>query len=708
VPAVAAAVAQAARPAAAPAPQLDIPATLARAHAHWGAGQADQAEQLCQRVIALWPGQADALHLLGLIAHAYGNLDLAIEHLRRACKAPRAPATYYSNLAEMCRQKGLLAEGEEAGRRAVALDPKLAGAWNNLGILQQEAGKFAESRWSLKHCVSLRADWPEAHNNLANTYKRLGDPVRARQHYEKAIALRPEYAEGYSNLASLLNDNGECDAAAAAAKRAIDINPQMIDAYLNLASIELTRSRPAEALRWLNSLQSFAPLHAGALCARARTLKQLDRLDEALAIAQQAVALAPRNADAHNTLGHILQSLGRNDEALAAFEVAISLPGVAAEDAMLSRASAFLEAGLKEESKREYQRAASAFPGSIKAIFGRSEVMQYKAGDADFARLETYLREGGAQPLNDRTAVHYALGKAYLDAGDPAHAFEHLRQGSKLKRDTFQYDASATATWMAHIAEVFSASLMERLSGAGVGDPSSVPIFVVGMPRSGTTLVEQILASHPEVQGAGELAALRLVVDGAGAYPDSALQLTPDRLTAMGRQYMARIAPLLTRSRLVDKMPANFLYAGLIRLILPNARIIHCRRDAADTCLSCYTKLFAAEQLFSYDLAELGHFHRDYERLMAHWRTVLPADRFIEVQYEDVVDDLPTQARRLVEWLGLPWDEACLNFHETKRVVRTASLSQVRQPIYATSKGRWRRYAPYLGPLLEELGVDAA
>jgi tetratricopeptide (TPR) repeat protein len=380
---------------------------------------------------------------------------------------------------------------------------------------------------------------------------------------------------------------------------------------------------------------------------------------------------------------------------------------VAAEDAMLSRASAFLEAGLKEESRREYQRASSAFPGSIKAIFGRSEVVQYEAGHPDIARLETYLLEGGAQPLNDRTAVHFALGKAYLDAQDPARAFDHLRRGSRLKRDTFQYDASATAAWMARIAEVFSPSLMTRLSGAEAGDPSSVPIFVVGMPRSGTTLVEQILASHPQVQGAGELAALRLVADSAGAYPDSALQLSPDRVRAMGRQYMARIAPLLTRPRLVDKMPANFLYAGLIRLILPNARIIHCQRNAADTCLSCYTKLFAAEQLFSYDLAELGRFHRDYERLMAHWRTVLPADRLIEVHYEDVVDDLPAQARRMVEWLGLPWDEACLNFHETKRVVRTASLSQVRQPIYATSKGRWRRYAPYLGPLLEELG-DAA
>jgi hypothetical protein len=244
--------------------------------------------------------------------------------------------------------------------------------------------------------------------------------------------------------------------------------------------------------------------------------------------------------------------------------------------------------------------------------------------------------------------------------------------------------------------------LFERLQGGG--DPSAMPIFVIGMPRSGTTLVEQILASHPLVQGAGELPAMRLIVDSVGAYPDAIALLARDQLASLGRQYVERTAALATRRHLVDKMPANFLYAGLIHLMLPNARIIHCRRDPADTCLSCYTKLFSAEQLFSYDLAELGQFHRAYEALMTHWRAMLPPDRLIDVHYEAVVDDLPRQARRLTDWLALPWDENCLRFHETKRMIRTASLSQVRQPIYRSSKGRWRRYVSQLAPLLEALG----
>jgi tetratricopeptide (TPR) repeat protein len=686
-------------------PPLDIQQALSKAHAHWNAGQSDQAEQWCQRVLAIWPGQADALHLLGLMAHTHGNLDLAIAHLRQACKAPRAPATYYSNLAEMCRQRGLLGEGEQAALHAVALDPQLATAWNNLGILQQEAGKFEDSRVALERVLALATESPEAHNNLGNTYKRLNDLKRARVHYERAIALRPEYAEGYSNLASLLNDEGDCEAAAVAARRAIDINPQLADAYLNLAGIELTRLRPEEALRWLNALAAFAPTHPGGLAARARALRQMDHLDEAMDAARRAVAIAPNSAESHNVLAQVCQALGSQDEALAEFEKAIALPGVAAEDAMLSRAAVFMEAGRPDDALAEFDRAQRAFPLSVKAVFGRAELKRYEAADPDFAKLEHFLEGQTSQSLIDRMTAHFALGKAYLDVNDPARAFAHFHKGNRLKRATFEYDAAATAGWMARIAETFSSSLFERLRGGG--DPSSRPVFVIGMPRSGTTLVEQILASHPLIAGAGELPAMRLAVEALGAYPDAVAGLARESLAGLGRQYLERTAKLATRTHLVDKMPANFLYAGLIHLMLPNARIIHCRRDAADTCLSCYTKLFAAEQLFSYDLAELGSFHRAYERLAAHWRAMLPADRFLDVDYESVVDDLPAQARRLTDWLGIPWDENCLRFHETKRVIRTASLAQVRQPIYKSSKGRARRYAPYIEPLLAVLEAKA-
>ncbi|MFM0642539.1 sulfotransferase [Paraburkholderia metrosideri] len=689
---------------------LSIPEALSRAHAHWNAGQAEQAEQLCQRVLAAWPGQADALHLLGLMAHAYGNLDLALTHLRQACMAPHAPAVYSSNLAEMYRQKGLLAEGEEAARRAVAMDPALVSGWNNLGILLQEAGKFAESLVCLERVIALQPGWAEAHNNLANTSRRLGRMDRAEQHYRQALALSPAYAEAHSNLAFLLSTQGRYDEAAAVAQRAIELSPRLVDAYLNLAEVEVSRHRHEAALRALDMLAAFAPQHPAALVARAKALKQIERLDEALAFARQVVAIAPKSAEAHNTLAVVLQVLGQTDEALAQFEQAAHLPGAVAEEALVGRATLLMEAGRKDEAMAAFERALEAFPGSTQALAGRADARTFKSGDPDIAALEACLAEGERRSLTDRISAHFALGKAYLDIRDPARAFHHLDAGNRQKRATFTYDGAASGHWMKRIAEAFTPELYARLQGAG--KPSALPVFIVGMPRSGTTLIEQIVSSHPQVTGAGELSALRLVVDGSGLFPEKletlAGQGAAQFLGQLGQAYLSRVAPLAEgRARLVDKMPGNFLYAGLIPLILPGARVIHVRRDPVDTCLSCYTKLFGGEQQFTYNQSELGVFYRHYERLMAHWREVLPSERFIEVDYETVVDNLEGEARRLVDFLGLPWDAACLSFHDNRRVVRTASVNQVRQPIYKTSKGRWKAYAGYLAPLLEALGVDA-
>lgn len=688
----------------APTPDLSIEEALSRAYAHWNAGQADQAELFCQRVLAVWPGQADALHLMGVMAHAYGNLDLALQHLRQACQAPRAPAVYFSNLAEMCRQKGLLGEGERAGRRAVALDNNLVAGWNNLGIILQEAGKLEESLSCLERVIGLQQNSPEAHNNLANTCKRLGLLDKAEGYYAKALSLNPNYAEAHSNLANLLNDRGRLDEAAAEAKRAIEINPQMADAYINLAAVEASRYRHGEALRWLDSLLAFAPLHAGGLSAKAQSLFRLDRASDALEVAKRAVEIAPESADAHNTHGQALQALGRFDEALDAFGRAASLPGLAKEGAMINKAVLFMEGGRKDEAKVAFEEVLEQFPQSVQALFNRSDLKTFTADDPDIRTLEGLLGNGGNRSLADRTAMHFTLGKAYLDVGDAERAFHHLNEGNRIKRSTFQFDIAATETWMERIAQVFSPSLFKSCRGAG--HPSPCPVFVVGIPRSGTTLVEQILASHSDVVGAGELHHLQRLVDGLGAYPDVAANIAKGAWRALGQDYLSSVEPLaLGRRHVVDKMPANFLHLGLIHLALPKARIIHCRRDPVDTCLSCYSKLFTAEQMFAYDLAEMGRFHVGYRKLMDHWRKVLPAENFLDVDYEEVVADLDGQARRMIAFLGLGWEDGCLRFHETHRTIRTASVNQVRRPIYKTSMGRWKAYADHLGPLLSALGV---
>jgi tetratricopeptide (TPR) repeat protein len=684
---------------------LTIDEALKRAYAHWNAGQAPQAEMLCQRVLAVWPGHADALHLLGVMAHGFGNLDLGIQHLRQACLAPRVPAVYFSNLAEMCRQKGLLEEAEQAARRATALDPSLIPAWNNLGIVLQEAGKLEESAACLERVTTLQPDNPQAHNNLGNTYLRLKRLDRAELHYEQALALNPRYAEAHSNRAFLLHALGRYDGAAAAARQAIDINPAMADAYLNLAEVEIARQRHAEALRWLEALRAFAPNHSGGLAARARALRYDDRLDVALAAASAAAMAAPESASAHNALGEIQQALGRLDDALASFEKAATLPGTEREAARVNQSVLLIEIGRTEDAAQLLEHILKANPRCVSAWTNRADLKTFDADEPDIRRMEALLGPQGIVEFKDRMALHFALGKAYLDHGDSTHAFRHFQEGNHMKRTTFSFDIDATTQWMQDIAATFTPSLLARL--AGPDDGSDMPIFVLGMPRSGTTLIEQILASHREVRGAGELRASQRLADGLGDYPAAATRLTRADLARLGESYLASVRPLSGgRAHVVDKMPANFLHAGLIHLMLPNARIVHCRRDPVDTCLSCYTKLFGAEQAFAYDLAELGRFHRAYQVLMDHWRVVLPLNRLIEVDYEAVVADIEGEVRRLLALLNLPWDDACLDFHKTVRPVRTASVNQVRRPIYRSSTGRWKAHAAHLGPLLAALGID--
>lgn len=684
---------------------LTIPQALQRAYAHWNAGQAAQAEHLCLQILHVIPQQADALNLMAVMAHAYGKLDMAIDFLRNACAAPDASASCLSNLAEMCRQKGLLAEAEQAAQRAVQVDPALIAGWSNLGIILQESGKLDASLECLEKVVALQPESPESHNNLANTCKCLGLLDRAQAAYERALELHPGYAEAHSNLSFLFSEQGRFDEALAAGRAAIDINPLLADAYLNLAQVETSRSRNEAALQWINALHSFAPKHPGGLSARAQILDKMGHDEAALAAAREAIAVSPDNANAHHVLGQQLQKAGQHHEALAAFKRAVELPGTVAEDALISIASAHMENGDKDIAITAFEDALQAWPASTKAMAARIDTRKFIAGDPDIACMEAALNKMPPPGIGARMNLHFALGKAYLDTGESAQAFRHLDCGNAIKRATFTYDSKATTAWMQRIAAAFTPELMQRLEGAGA--PSELPVFIVGMPRSGTTLLEQILASHPSIHGAGELSALRHAVDQMGAFPDNVGQLDDATLRRMGEDYLAQVQPLapLQAVRIVDKMPANFLHAGLIPLALSGARIIHCRRDPVDTCLSCYSKHFSGEQLFTYQQDELGQFHRAYQSLMAQLRQVLPPERFIEVDYEAVVDDLEGQARRLIDFVGLPWDDACLAFYETRRVVRTASVAQVRQPIYTSSKGRWRKYESHLGPLLDALGV---
>jgi tetratricopeptide (TPR) repeat protein len=359
----------------------------------------------------------------------------------------------------------------------------------------------------------------------------------------------------------------------------------------------------------------------------------------------------------------------------------------------------------------EFDRAIALQPREPAHYLNIANLKKFSAEDAHLAMMQKLAREVRSLPAAAQIQLHFALGKAYDDLRQYEKAFHHLRQGNTLKRQQLRYDEAKMHSVFERVRSLFDRGLLQARSGAGCLSP--VPVFVVGMPRSGTTLVEQILASHPAVYGAGEIQDFgrllsQLVTTPAGVfeYPERAAALPAGDLHALGRRYFEGLRRRAAgAARIVDKMPSNFVYLGMIHLALPRARIIHIRRNPLDSCLSCYSRLFIEGLPYTYDLAELGRYYRLYAMLMAHWREVLPPDRLIEVDYEAIIADVAAEARKIVEFCGLPWDDRCAAFHQTDRPVRTASVVQVRQPIYRSSEGRWRAYRKHLGPLIAALGL---
>jgi hypothetical protein len=335
------------------------------------------------------------------------------------------------------------------------------------------------------------------------------------------------------------------------------------------------------------------------------------------------------------------------------------------------------------------------------------------ADDPYLGSLERLAATASSLPVSDQIRLHFAIGKACSDLGQNERAFDHLVAGNALRRRQVDYAEAEVLGLFERIQSIFS----DEFVGArrGLGDPSEQPVFILGMMRSGSTLVEQILASHPDVVAAGERPDLNLAyqtirrpIPSTALYPESVTSFTAVQFRALGTEYLRRLksrTQTAAATRITDKMPANFSSIGLIHLALPNARIIHTVRDPVATCLSCFSKLFAEDQPFTYDLGELGRYYRAYERLMDHWRTVLPEGTILDVRYDELVVDFPTQVRRIVDFCGLSWSDSCLTFHETVRPVRTASQRQIRQPIYQTSLSPWRPDDTKLRPLLEGLGM---
>ncbi len=434
-------------------------------------------------------------------------------------------------------------------------------------------------------------------------------------------------------------------------------------------------------------------------------------LTTAIETFQHLCELQPDYAGHRGALASALRQAGRHQESLAAQQACVALAPDDPE-AMQNLASQYAETGQLELARDTYTAVLARAPKLGQAHYGLALIKQFAAEDPQIPQMKALLDDRELDPAN-RTRIAFSLGKACEDLGEFNQAFAYYKLGNDLKRGQLVFDPEQERSNAQRVIRTFSDSLRERLHGAGFA--SALPVFIVGMPRSGSTLVEQIIDNHPEVHGAGELPNLFRVLQrglhaqtpAGRAFPEAVAALDFATWQQLGEAYVSSVRGLDPGARrIVDKQLYNYTLVGMIHLMLPDARIIHCVRDPLDTCVSCYTQNFGSERGFSCDLSALGQTYRHYEEIMAHWRQWL-TEPMLEVAYEDVVADPETQARRLIEYLGLEWSDACLTPERSKRTVITSSLGQVRAPVYSSSLGRWRRFEKHLQPLTDALAGNA-
>lgn len=575
--------------------------------------------------------------------------------------------------AERLRRAGRAREAEARYRELLTHRPRHRAALYRLGILVFQQGRVAEAVDWLDQARTVDPDNAQLHCDLGVMRRRLGQPELALAHYQASLRLDPSQSRVYNNLGNLLKQLGRSPEAAQNYRLAVEKDPAYAAGWMNLA----------EALRVQGEL------------------------DAARAAAEQALERAPGDAAILNTLGAVLSDLGELDQGLACFQRATqAAPRFAL--AWCNYGTILQRKGRIDEAVSAYRRALELDPTDTKALRYLSRNIKFRPGDSELRNMEHLLQQPRVSK-DDRIDLHFALGKAYDDAGDYAKAFDHIAAANRLQRQHVRYSASANTAQVDRLIKTFSPEFFRHHALAG--SDSEVPLFVLGMPRSGTSLVEQILASHPAVFGAGELTLLLRLPDRLSAllqqpYPRCVDGLDQSLCARLAAEYLAILRkPAPHALRVIDKTPFYFTVLGLIQLLFPRARVIHCQRDALDTGLSCFANRFTDSVPFVYDLAEIGAYYRDYRRLMAHWRATLSLS-MLEIRYEDLVANLESVSRRMIEFCGLEWSDRCLAYHQTERVVQTASSWQVRQPIYASSVQRWRHYEPWLGPMIQALAAE--
>jgi len=714
---------------------------LAIAIRHHQAGRLQAAEQLYRRILAAQPNQPEAIHFLGVMAHQAGKHAVAVEYIERAIALNGTEAAFHNNLGEVYRALRRLPDAVACYRRALDLKPDFVGVHCNLGNALNEQGKADEAIACYRRALELKPDFAEAWYNLGNALKSRGKPEEAVACYRRALEIKPDYAEAHSNLGVALHDQskfddavaccrralelkpdfaeahnnlgiafkdqGRLDEAVACCRRALEFKPDFPEAYYNLGNALNDMERPEEAVDCYRRALELKPDYAEAYSNLSNALREQDKLEEAVACCRRALELKPELAEVHYNLANALKDQGKLGEAIAGYRRALELkPDFAEAEGNL---------GSVLEDYGDFQGAEECFRAALRHngrfAFGHYKLAALLGGKLSADDQAAQCRLLAEAELTDaqRLLLHFGLAQVLDARGEYTEAAAHLVQGNALQLAGWrtrgqEYVPKTHELFVTQMIEVCTPDFFARIRGFGL--ESEVPVFVVGLPRSGTTLVEQILASHSQVFAAGEIQLAHGTMASLGGPGTDRVEglRRLDRQTArqLASRHLERLRGLQPAARsIVDKMPDNYVYLGLLATLFPRAKFIHSRRDLRDVAVSCWMTHFRKIR-WANDPQHIASRFRQYQRIMAHWRNVLPAP-LLDVDYEETVADLEGVARRLVAWCGLDWEPACLEFHKAQRPVRTASAIQVRQPIFQTSVAKWKRYEQSLAMLFSEI-----
>ena len=633
-------------------------------------GDAEPAQAICAEVLERFPQDANFLCLSARALTRLGRLDEAEAHIETALGIFPDFDRAHEAKGDLLVAKGELPEAADVLAEALRLNPNRQQIRLKLGRLFVRMGYVDKARRLRGEFLGLGPDNPEI-VKAANLEKedKLAEAERV---YRQILTRHPDNVTAMRLWARLGIRRSRYEEAEVLLKRAVEVAPDFNQAWADLVTVQYEQQKLDAAADSARRLVKLDPRVPNGYLLLASALASAGNHEGALRAFDDALAIAPKHVGALCGRGNVCRTIGDQGGAIAAFRGSIE-----------------------------------ANPLHAEAYWNLANLKTFRFEDAE---LDAMLALAGDEriPPEGQVQLSNALGLEFEARGDHDRAFEYIDRGNKLRREQEFYDRVENEEMVDMSIEVFSTTFLE--ANVGHGDPDPAPVFIVGLPRSGSTLIEQILSSHSMVDGTHELRELGMTVKSDPRlggfnprYPKSLADIDPERLRHLGGEYLRRTRRYRgERPFFTDKNPNNFVHVGLLHLILPNAKIIDAKRHPLDSCLGSYKQLFAQGQPFSYDLVELGEYYLEYQRLMDHWHEVLPG-KVLEVRYEEVVADLEGQVRRILDHCGLPWEDGCLRFHETERAVKSASSEQVRQPIYSTSVNTWRHYERHLGPLIEVL-----